>query len=534
MAQRCAGFLILLWIASCALAQPSITHGTVTNGASFRTPGLPSSGIAQGSIFSIKGTGLGPNPWVTAPKLPLATQLAGASVAVQIGGTSVDALMLLSYAYQINAILPSNTPVGDGTLTITYNGQSSATEPIHVVANTVGIFTSVSTGYGQASATDLNYSVNSIIHTYHPGDWVTLWATGLGAITGSDADVPTVGNLPGAVTVHVGANNVTPLYAGRSASYPGLDQIAFQVPDGITGCYVPVAVETSGGVSNMPTIAVSSTGNTCSDSILGPDLISRLAAGDTVNFGWVHLESIALHFGSTGPGLPDYGYASFSQYTPATATWASYGVSNGYCLANQYWIDDLSPGQLNAGPSLQVQGQGSATIPGYAGYYAGNLNPSGSKFLWSDLNYSVTGTGGSAVGAFTVSEYTSIATANFSGIVVSQTLSRSGDLKLTWTGGDSTMQSGQVTIGGASFNTDHTLYSYFQCAAPLAPGSFTVPKWVLSLLPPSGSGQTGGSVFPYGYIWLGQWGNSTTFQASGLDRAIMSDIFYTGYPVYFQ
>ena len=537
MTSRTAVFLLILPIASCSFAQPVITSGSIINSASFRTSGLPSSGIAQGSIFTIFGSGLGPAGWVTASGLPLQTTLATTSVSVQAGGTSVDALILFAHSTQINAVLPSTTPVGTGTVTVTYNGQTSASQPIQVVANTVGLFTASSGGYGQASATDLNYAVNSIIHTYHPGDYVVLWGTGLGPITGSDADTPTVGNLPGTVTIHVGSSDVTPYYAGRSASYPGLDQIIFQVPTGIVGCYVPVAVETSGGVSNIPTISVSATGNTCSDSILGADLIAKLAAGNTVDFGWVHLESIILHFGASGPGLPDYGYASFSEYTPATAAWANYGVSSGYCVAGPYWLDDMSAAQLDAGLVLTVQGQGSVTVPQtYAGsgFYQGSLNPNSPKFLWSDLKYAVTGTGGSKVGAFSVSEYTSTPTVNFSNIALNQSLSLAGNIKVSWTGGDATMQNGQVTIGGASFSTGYALQGYFQCAAPLSAGTFTIPRWVLSPLPASGSSQTGSVSNPLGYIWIGQWGIGTTFQASGLDRGILSDIFLTGYPVYYQ
>jgi len=64
-----------------------------------------------------------------------------------------------------------------------------------------------------------------------------------------------------------------------------LDQVIFQIPSGIEGCYVPVAVETNGLVGGSSTIAVSTSGQTCSDSILGQDLIDKLAAGGTVDFG---------------------------------------------------------------------------------------------------------------------------------------------------------------------------------------------------------------------------------------------------------
>lgn len=40
----------------------------------------------------------------------------------------------------MNALLPSNTPIGNGTFTVIYNDQNSATAPIQVVATAFGIY----------------------------------------------------------------------------------------------------------------------------------------------------------------------------------------------------------------------------------------------------------------------------------------------------------------------------------------------------------------------------------------------------------
>ena len=176
---------------SAAIAWRSLSLAWPTSTAVVRGTGLPGSGIAQGSIFSIYGTGLGPDAAVAA-SFPLPTTLGGASgtsVAVTVGGTQVSAIMLYAGSDQMNAILPSTTPVGSGTFTVTYNGQISAPAAIQVVASTFGIYTFNEQGNGQAIATDVNYNVNTIIHTFHPGDYVTLWGTGLGAISASDADM---------------------------------------------------------------------------------------------------------------------------------------------------------------------------------------------------------------------------------------------------------------------------------------------------------------------------------------------------------
>src|SRR5438105_15012762 len=133
--------------ATMAYAQPAIGSGGVLNAASYAFEGLPNSAIAQGSIFVVFGTALGPPPpsgqVATSASFPLPTVLpasTGTSIDVTVNGTTVHALMIYTSPTQIAAVLPSNTPVGTGTITVNYNGQASASAPITVVANSVGIF----------------------------------------------------------------------------------------------------------------------------------------------------------------------------------------------------------------------------------------------------------------------------------------------------------------------------------------------------------------------------------------------------------
>lgn len=441
----------------------------------------------------------------------------------------------MAVSYQVNALLPSQTPVGSGTVTVTYNNQTSAPEPVQIVSAAFGPFTYNASGFGQAIATDLNYQLNTVIHAFHPGDWAVLWGTGLGPIDGDDAGLPPVVNL-GTPTVHVGNAAVTPYYAGRSADFPGLDQIQFQIPSGIQGCSVPVAVESNGMIGGSATIAVSASGQTCPDSMLGQDLVAKLAAGGTVDFGFVQLMAIVLRSESlpTGIGVPDFGSATFSEFTPQTAGLASYGVSQGYCITTNN--PDMSPAQLDAGSSLTLEGLATATLPQvYAGDYFAMFNSGASQFFWSGLRYTVSGAGGGKVGAFSVTDTTGIPTAFFSAIRAGQTFPRSADLTVTWTGGNPQLQNGQVTIAGYSEgSSDGSLFGAFMCTAPLSAQSFTIPRWVLSFLPTTATGYIGIAPYPLAAIWIGQSNNPLTFQAQGLDRGILVDEFFNGFPVYFQ
>ena len=69
-----------------AFAQPSVPKGGVLNSASYALQGLPNSGIAQGSIFVVFGTGLGPSTLQKISTFPIQTTLGGTSVQVTSGG----------------------------------------------------------------------------------------------------------------------------------------------------------------------------------------------------------------------------------------------------------------------------------------------------------------------------------------------------------------------------------------------------------------------------------------------------------------
>ena len=133
--------VLLLLPAVSGAAAPNISFSGVVNAAGFMPP-RPGSAITQGSVFSIFGAGLGPDPGVRAPELPLLTSLAGVSVRVFTpAGDSVDALLLYAGASQINAIMPSGTAAGLSFLSVTYAGETSSPVPIKVVHSSFGIFT---------------------------------------------------------------------------------------------------------------------------------------------------------------------------------------------------------------------------------------------------------------------------------------------------------------------------------------------------------------------------------------------------------
>src|SRR5579864_2558398 len=182
-------FLATLLVVGSAIAQPKI--GSIVNAASFATTPSGSNNkpignhvIAQGSIFVVFGIGMGPAALTFAPGLPLPTSVPaanGTSIAISSGGQKVGAYIVYTSALQVAAILPSTTPVGTASVTLTYNGQTSAAYTISVVQSRLGMFTANQQGNGPAAAQHgVDSSPLMLTKAARPGETVVLYGTGLG------------------------------------------------------------------------------------------------------------------------------------------------------------------------------------------------------------------------------------------------------------------------------------------------------------------------------------------------------------------
>jgi uncharacterized protein (TIGR03437 family) len=200
-----------------AFAQAPTVSGLLNN-YSYTLPGLPNYGIAQGSIFDIFGAGLASttSPLQATPS----KSLDGVSISVTVNGATATPLIYFVSPGQIDAVLPSATPAGNGTLTVTTGAGASAPFDIQVVPSAFGILT-LSSGTGPAAGYDINnnYTLFSYTNAVNPGEMLELWGTGLGPVA-NDATATRVG-VP--VEVDIGGVQASVEYAGRSA-FVGLDQ----------------------------------------------------------------------------------------------------------------------------------------------------------------------------------------------------------------------------------------------------------------------------------------------------------------------
>src|ERR1700685_246650 len=135
---RLAGFTIALAgiFAGSALGQTPTVTGLLNN-YSNTLPGLPNYGIAQGSIFVIYGTSF--STTTTPLQSPPPATLGGVTINVTVNGTATTPLFYYLFPTQIAAVLPSATPVGTGTITVTTSAGTSAPFVSQVVGSAFGL-----------------------------------------------------------------------------------------------------------------------------------------------------------------------------------------------------------------------------------------------------------------------------------------------------------------------------------------------------------------------------------------------------------
>lgn len=100
-------------------AAPSITM--VQNNYSYILPNAPNYGIAPGTLFIVVGSAMaapGSPAVLQNPSNPLPQTLNGSTVSVTVNGTTVQPAFYYAIPTQLGVVLPSNTPVGTGTITV--------------------------------------------------------------------------------------------------------------------------------------------------------------------------------------------------------------------------------------------------------------------------------------------------------------------------------------------------------------------------------------------------------------------------------
>lgn len=232
---------------SAAAGAPSVAPDGVKNAASYRA-----GEAAPGSIVSIFGDDLAAVVR-QASALPLSSTLGDAGVTVN----GVAAPLYYVSPSQINAQIPFETAAGTAAVQVSSGGTAGAVRQLAIVPVAPGLFAGLN-GYAAIDTPNGPFAAASA------GDWIAMYATGLGAVNGPVAD----GEAPGdpspqvstAVNVTLGGTPLEVMWAGLAPGFAGLYQINAKLPAEIGSGFVvlPLVVSAGGESSNAGTVAVSS------------------------------------------------------------------------------------------------------------------------------------------------------------------------------------------------------------------------------------------------------------------------------------
>jgi uncharacterized protein (TIGR03437 family) len=545
--------LLFLAFSALGFAQPYINYRGIVNVASYMAPGLPAGSLPRGGMVAIFGRNLGPTAGAQAATFPLSATLSGVSITITQKTTVVNALPVYVGAGQINAIIPSNAPLGRVTLQVTVNNVAGNPSPANIVAASFGAFAVNSGGFGPGiiqNFTPTSLDINSTQLTAKPGQVEILWGTGLGAVA-ADNVAPTTGNLPVQAEVFVGGQPASLSYFGRTSCCAGIDQINFTVPAAApAGCYVPVVVRLNGTiVSNTVTMSIDPNGAPCTDP--ANPLAAMFRTGGKFGAAMLSHESLtATGGGTTQSYTADEATLSLRQETggqwafdpyvslPPLGTCAAYGIAGIYPSVNDLPGAAASVKDLNGGTAASVTGPaGTVSLPQsgtnpnyYTGLLATSVNVTGiaSTYLTSGSSSTLSVPGGTDVGQFqaTVPAGPTFAWTNQTALT---TVTRANGFTVTWTN----PPSGATAVSIIGYNADmaNNASGGFQCMADPAAGSFTVPAVVMGNMPatPATGTLLGGVV-----VGAATLGAPVSFTATGLDKGIALFANSTRQTVIFQ
>ena len=152
--------------------------------------------------------------------------------------------------FQINAQVASGVVPGAATLTVS-SALGTAQQSITVSPNAPAIF--LVSGV-QPAVTNQDNSLNTSTNPALRGNWIVIYATGLGIVSGTGA----LQQVTTPVSVMIGGAAITPAYSGISPGSPnGVYQVNVQLPSAMPpGLALPIYLQQGAAVSNTVMLAV--------------------------------------------------------------------------------------------------------------------------------------------------------------------------------------------------------------------------------------------------------------------------------------
>jgi uncharacterized protein (TIGR03437 family) len=228
----------------------------------------PAAQVAPGSYISIYGTALTGSGVAGATTIPLPLTLNNTQFF--LGGLPMP--LIYTSAGQVNALVPQGlAPNATYPLVVVRGATRSVPVSLTVAELQPGIYSVDQSGSGQGTVTNaVTGIVNSASNPAHAGDYLTIYCTGLGPLTGPTGQTePADGAAPpgdasvlyqttSTITATLGGVPATVSFSGLTPGLVALYQVNIQVPPGITaGNAVPLVIRAAD-----PQTGASATSNT--------------------------------------------------------------------------------------------------------------------------------------------------------------------------------------------------------------------------------------------------------------------------------
>jgi len=235
---------------------PYLTPGAIVSAADFQAR----NAAAPGEMLAVFGERIGPADLIVGEPEP------GGSLPTTLGGVRVlvddeAAPLNLASAGQLGVVMPFSIDDGRGraVVVVETNGAPSNPVALPVAAAQPALFTSDSSGAGQAAALNQDFSANSAASPAAVGQGLSLFLTGCGStsppgragyLAPSNAPFP---ELTQQAEVFFGEVQAPVLYAGAAPGLlEGLCQVNAQIPESAPlGAEIPLEVRI-GGVPTRP------------------------------------------------------------------------------------------------------------------------------------------------------------------------------------------------------------------------------------------------------------------------------------------
>jgi uncharacterized protein (TIGR03437 family) len=224
---------------------PQRLSGNAANYFQRFAPGMLSS------IFAFPGQSFGSQTVVNS-SIPVPTTLGG----VQVTVAGIPAPLLYVSPSQINFQVPGATPVGgpqEIQVLVASTGQVIASWLFRIDTVSPGLFTANATGSGPVLAINQDGSINDGSHPAKAGTYISLYATGQGAVNGMPPDgqpAPSSTLITAPLPlVFINATQVATTdiqFSGLAPNYVGLWQINAKVPANVPPGAVSVFIEADG------------------------------------------------------------------------------------------------------------------------------------------------------------------------------------------------------------------------------------------------------------------------------------------------